>query len=1058
MKDKILIIGITFILMCSGVFILPGFSINNESINNGDRFLPTTNQDKNYSRAPRPADMNNDSNDFGPVITDSTHLAPKYPNNGSAWILFNVSVYDDDVPNDYNMTYFGTNITAVWVNVTEFGIPFDRDMIFLGNFSEPTGIYNDSRGEGWYEYNFTIPPALEAGDYNATVHAVDSGFVNVFESYIIIQIRVFQYNRPPVFNASHSFAFTFLEDEYNTDPLEIDYNDLFFDPDVSDGPFNNTPLDALTFRFWFDNNWLGPYAVRDFGNFTIQFNGTDGLHIFSKLNLYTESIGERINLSAKDGFGRIVEYMLTITINSVNDLPIINGAFKWEILTPDNVTMLNPSTIQLTQRKYAEMNVTGIDFDGDTLFFAIEGFNKNTTALETVPFIIDEPSGNLHFIPNNDAVGTFHVNISVRDAQGDVAQDWLTFNFEVKNENDPPEIFEVIVNDAPQPITDHFVTLDATQDQNYSLLIKVKDPDVVRGLDDQFLIFAAEPLVGNIHPEVNKITNTSAFFTFTPNNADVGYAQINFSVFDGWEFDYVIANFTIINVNDPPIIREVDGRQIIEIGKLVDLTERPLTDGEMNFTFRIWAEDMDFETPEGEVLSWDIIPDSFPMDTYNIIKSDENRSAEIQLFGEKMTNGIYTLNITVTDDEEFSDFVLVRIEVNITEIIPPPENNEPQLLNGGMEPTSGDTDTEFTFYVTYTDSDGDLPSSIQVVIDGVIYDMTLRPGENATNGIYEYKMKLSKGNHTYYFMASDGKAAAVGGTNVPTSEANSVATPTISEPTAKEDKGDEMNWLLYIILIVIVIIILLVLALVVTRRKPAREPAERVEEEEIEDWEPMPEEAEGEFAGEEEMGEVGLGEKMPAKGAVPGEIVSDEELFEDIELAKPAKGKLPEEFVEPEGFEEEEIPKKGELPEPEMEEPELVPEGEPMAQVVRLEEKSIPCGICLGTIKAGLLTIKCRCGKYYHDTCGIRLGECPRCDLKFDKEQLKMALEAAQAPTEEDFSDMTEFQEPFKEAEPTKPAGKTPKGELSPMEILKGRLAKGEIDLKTYNKLKKELE
>ena len=46
---------------------------------------------------------------------------------------------------------------------------------------------------------------------------------------------------------------------------------------------------------------------------------------------------------------------------------------------------------------------------------------------------------------------------------------------------------------------------------------------------------------------------------------------------------------------------------------------------------------------------------------------------------------------------------------------------------------------------------------------------------------------------------------------------------------------------------------------------------------------------------------------------------------------------------------------------------------------------SVTCRICLGVIKGGLPLIRCSCGRQYHDTCALRVGICPSCDLDIKK-------------------------------------------------------------------------
>ncbi|MDY6933568.1 MAG: SUMF1/EgtB/PvdO family nonheme iron enzyme [Spirochaetota bacterium] len=94
-------------------------------------------------------------------------------------------------------------------------------------------------------------------------------------------------------------------------------------------------------------------------------------------------------------------------------------------------------------------------------------------------------------------------------------------------------------------------------------------------------------------------------------------------------------------------------------------------------------------------------------------------------------------------------------------------NNEPVLSNIMVSPPSGDTTTNFTFTVHYYDEDGDSPPTRYVNIDGINYTMSLSSG-NSSDGDYSYTTQLSEGNHSYYFLFSDGEVVvrlpAVSGT------------------------------------------------------------------------------------------------------------------------------------------------------------------------------------------------------------------------------------------------------------------------------------------------------
>jgi len=90
----------------------------------------------------------------------------------------------------------------------------------------------------------------------------------------------------------------------------------------------------------------------------------------------------------------------------------------------------------------------------------------------------------------------------------------------------------------------------------------------------------------------------------------------------------------------------------------------------------------------------------------------------------------------------------------------PPSNHDPDLSGGYVEPPSGDTNTNFYWYVDYYDQDGDSPTLKNVYIDGTSYTMSLYSG-SASNGTYRYgPQKLAGGSHDYCFYFTDGNGGS----------------------------------------------------------------------------------------------------------------------------------------------------------------------------------------------------------------------------------------------------------------------------------------------------------
>ncbi len=207
--------------------------------------------------------------------------------------------------------------------------------------------------------------------------------------------------------------------------------------------------------------------------------------------------------------------------------------------------------------------------------------------------------------------------------------------------------------------------------------------------------------------------------------------------------------------------------------------------------------------------------------------------------------GTWKVNVSVTDDEGGSDYhnFVINVTLRPTPPPPPPSNNtKPELSNGKMEPEGGDENTEFTFSVHYQDDDGEPPSSIKAVVDGEENDMTLKSGDSS-DGDYEYKTKLPKGSHSYYFTANDGEDDAEPSDETPTGAVGAELSPSVEGAEGDKKEAGFADWIIWIVLVVIIIIVLAVIFFLMTRRKPAADytpppppPSAAAEEEEAE-WE-----------------------------------------------------------------------------------------------------------------------------------------------------------------------------------------------------------------------------
>lgn len=121
--------------------------------------------------------------------------------------------------------------------------------------------------------------------------------------------------------------------------------------------------------------------------------------------------------------------------------------------------------------------------------------------------------------------------------------------------------------------------------------------------------------------------------------------------------------------------------------------------------------------------------------------------------GAYATNGEHTLCVRVQDDDgNFSP-----------EITHPFSIHRLVLDSGYVDPPSGDTNTDFYYYVYYNDPNGNSPTTANVYIDGTPHAMTLYGnGGSASDGSYVFgPIKLSTGSHKYFFNFTDGQSGTV---------------------------------------------------------------------------------------------------------------------------------------------------------------------------------------------------------------------------------------------------------------------------------------------------------
>jgi hypothetical protein len=457
------------------------------------------------------------------------------------------------------------------------------------------------------------------------------------------------------------------------------------------------------------------------------------------------------------------EYWVYIAVNDSMDIVFTN--FTLIVIDVNDDPIIVTTNVEVTPEDElyeVDYNATDIDSQIENQYWSLK-----TNATSWLNF--SSSSGILNGTPGNNDVGDYWVNITVNDIEGGF--DFTNFTLTVLNVNDRPII---TTQDLLKAETDKFYIVDYNA------------TDIDSQSSKQTWTLSSNATWLSIDPNTGVLSGT-------PARIQAGWYVVNVTVSDGdGGIDWHRFILTVYLGNLPPIITTED----VETAKVNEPYEVDYnaTDDRTHPNFLTWA----LETN----ASWLVI--------------DKTMGVVSGTPGPEHGGKQYWVKVTVFDHEnglDFHNFTLLVLKE------PKPKNNIPRLTNFKLMPLEGDTETEFTYTVNYFDLDNDLPTFIQVVIDGIALDMVLQSGKTPYNGKYEYITKLSEGEHSYYFTTSDG-------TDTNTSE--TFTTPNIEKPVevdgdGKSTKKEGFAWEWLIMVIVIVVIIILILVFLMIHRKKKEE-------------------------------------------------------------------------------------------------------------------------------------------------------------------------------------------------------------------------------------------
>ena len=684
------------------------------------------------ARGSRAVDADFENNTFAPTLEDNTTLAASYLNNGTTWVFFNATAYDDDDSNDTILPQWnGTDIASVKINLTGFALGI-LDMNYDGNWSDPA--YNASRNEGFYTHNMTIPWNQAPGDYNVTINATDNGLFGyaLNATGILLVVTVDQHNRNITKNASAPTQIVLMEDGPDK-YVELDEN-VFIDPDIIDPNI----VDSLSFQVWDGDSWETNYNKE---NFTVTVVPATGNVTFDPLpNKVTAAAGEDIMFRGMDTAAHWKPHTITVKITEANDPP------SW----------LNAPTIPVDVTEGTAMNISvdAEDMDTTSLMYTAYMFIGDDDTNTSWELTVDEPlpkTANISLLVDDkevylDKTG-LSINLTVDDSQ---LIDYAIIELNIKPVNDDPMLeygvpIATLDTDVNEDETGYNITFKATDYDTGEDLSFNFDVDKYTGHDstpeDKIDITKYNPTDAKYDYDTETYTPgvAEAKLNFTPDNDDVGYIHINVSVTDGDVEVWLVTNITIANTNDAPFFTKAAGAPVTT-GDTLDYTgTNNVTVGEyLNIT--IEADDDDL-IHGGETLTFSA---NVVLITDGVLSIDKvtDTSADFSFIFPEAYEGTDTYNITVTDGDE-TDWFLIDIEVWKESDVVEPVNNKPTITITTQSGKKFQLGESIVIEGTWSDPDLD---DIEVEVDITFPDGTEETGYGVvinSNGTWKYSYDTS---------------------------------------------------------------------------------------------------------------------------------------------------------------------------------------------------------------------------------------------------------------------------------------------------------------------------
>ena len=610
----------------------------------------------------------NDKPVLGAVPTSS------YQNSS---LYYDINATDEENasgPFHFNITFLSCNrpFNEEHTNVT--------DCLTLFTINYTTGVINRTGVFGNYEVgNYTINFTVTDPGNNLTETSIppwkwlanETG--SRVETFIVYDIN----DRPVIDSVQNQF---WTQNQSVT--LVINASDI----DNGTLVFNTTTLYRNLTVFYL-NASLFPVTF----NQTVYLdNGTSLGNATLNYTVVPSQVGNyTVNISVYDGRVNGTDWLLfNITVSNINDPP--NISFSCRNYAVEGLAYVCNIGENTTDPDIFPPGVYNDSVNG-TLTFEINFTNcskVNQGDPDCDIFTIDNQTGMINYTnPLRKDAGNYTLNISVRD--GGNLTDWKEFNLTVVADYQP--------NITTSPASPQTAT------QNQSFFLEVNATDLDNATSDN-LTFRTETyyngtlLNNTLFPiETNRTfwpppdNVTIGMMNYTPvNNSQVGNYTVKIIVNDTWgREDYILVNFTVRNLNDPPVL---------------NFSCPNSTNEDVSYVCNVGENttDPDTQTPYNDTLTYNLtIISGFNFFDINSTTGILNFTPSNDSWTNSTYNLTYVLNISVTDSNASLDWEVFNLTIHAV--------NDPPVFNFTNTTAWENVSFFMNLSSTTSDEEGDEP-------------------------------------------------------------------------------------------------------------------------------------------------------------------------------------------------------------------------------------------------------------------------------------------------------------------------------------------------------------